>query len=71
MRFVYLTRQDATPVRAAATEAGLRDDDLLVLAVEPADVPRWLSLFRFGVFFLRPSYAAKGSSYTKLAEFLG
>lgn len=70
VQFVYLTRQDGTPVRAAARDAGLRDEDVLVLAVEPQDVPRWLSMFRLGVFFLRPSYAAKGSSYTKLAEFL-
>lgn len=70
LRFVYLTRQDAGPVRTAAREAGLRDEDVLVQAAEPRDVPRWLSIFRLGVFFLRPSYAAKGSSYTKLAEFL-
>lgn len=70
VQFVYLTRQDEAPVQAAAREAGLRDEDLLVVAVDPRDVPRWLSLFRLAVFFLRPSYAAKGSSYTKLAEFL-
>ena len=69
-RFVYLTRHDDTSVRAEARRAGLRNEDLLVFGVEPEEVPRWLSLFRFGVFFLRPSYAAKGSSYAKLAEFL-
>jgi len=69
-RFVYLTRQDGRDVRTAARDAGLREDDLLVLSAEPEEVPRWLSLFRLGIFFLRPSYAAKASSYTKLAEFL-
>ncbi|GMR22680.1 MAG: glycosyltransferase family 4 protein [Acidobacteriota bacterium] len=69
-RFVYLTRQDESLVRTLAQEAGLRDEDLLVASVEPSDIPRWLSMFRLGVFFLRPSYAAKASSYTKLAEFL-
>ena len=70
IRFVYLTRQDDSLVRTLAKEAGLRDEDLLVASVEPNDIPRWLSTFRLGVFFLRPSYAAKASSYTKLAEFL-
>ncbi len=69
-RFVYLTRQDESLVRTLAKEAGLRDEDLLVASVDPSDIPRWLSTFRLGVFFLRPSYAAKASSYTKLAEFL-
>lgn len=69
-RFVYLTGQDPSGVRSLAVEAGLRDEDLLVTAAEPTDMPRWLSMFRLGVFFLRPSYAAKASSYTKLAEFL-
>jgi glycosyltransferase involved in cell wall biosynthesis len=69
-RFVYLTQNDPSLVRAAARDAGLSEDDLLVTSVEPPDIPKWLSLFRLGVFFLKPSYAAKASSYTKLAEFL-
>jgi glycosyltransferase involved in cell wall biosynthesis len=70
MRFVYLTQQDEGGVQKAGRDAGLMDEDLLVLRVASSEVPRWLSLFRLGVFFLRPSYAAKGSSFTKLGEFL-
>jgi glycosyltransferase involved in cell wall biosynthesis len=70
LRFVYLTEQDPAALRSAATAAGLGREDVLVLRAEPEDVPRWLSLFRLGVFFLRPSYAAKASSFTKLGEFL-
>jgi glycosyltransferase involved in cell wall biosynthesis len=70
LRFVYLTPHEPAEVRATAREAGLREEDVLVLAAPSADVPRWLSLFRLGIFFLRPSYAAKGSGYTKLAELL-
>jgi glycosyltransferase involved in cell wall biosynthesis len=70
LRFVYLTEQDPRAVRRAAKAAGFADKDLSVLRAEPEDVPRWLSLFRLGVFFLRPSYAAKASSFTKLGELL-
>ena len=70
IKFVYLTRDRASNLRATAREAGLRDEDVLVRSVDPDDLPRWLSLFRIGIFFLRPSYAAKGSSYHELAEFL-
>jgi glycosyltransferase involved in cell wall biosynthesis len=70
LRFVYLTEQDAEAVRNTARGAGFGEEDVVVLRAEPVDVPRWLSLFRLGVFFLRPSYAAKASSFTKLGEFL-
>lgn len=70
LRFVYLTRQDPGEVRRAAVAAGLEAEDVLVLSVPPSEIPRWLGLFRLGVFFLRPTYAAKASSFTKLGEFL-
>ena len=70
LRFAYLTAQRPDDVRRVARDAGLDDRDVLVLRAEPSDVPRWLSLFRLGVFFLRPSYAAKASSFAKLGEFL-
>ena len=70
VRFVHLARRDAPEVLEAARGAGLRDEDILVVRVDPADVPRWLSLFRLGLFFLRPSYAAKASSFSRLGQFL-
>lgn len=71
LRFVYLTAHPRAAVIAAAREAGLREEDVHVLRAAAEQVPRWLSLFRLGVFFLRPSYAAKASGFTKLGEFLG
>jgi glycosyltransferase involved in cell wall biosynthesis len=70
VRFVYLTAENPAGVRRVAGDAGLDDHDVLILRAEPAEVPRWLSLFRLGIFFLRPSYAAKASSFAKLGEFL-
>jgi glycosyltransferase involved in cell wall biosynthesis len=70
LRFVYLTGANPEGVRHIARDAGLEDRDVLIERAEAEDVPRWLSLFRFGVFFLRPSYAAKGSGLAKLGEFL-
>jgi glycosyltransferase involved in cell wall biosynthesis len=71
VRFVYLTGRSPDAVRRVARDAGLEERDVLVLPAEPEEVPRWLSLFRLGVFFLRPSYAAKASGFAKLGEFLG
>jgi glycosyltransferase involved in cell wall biosynthesis len=69
-RFVYVTHDDAGPIRRAARDAGLENDDVVVAAAEPSEMSRWLSLFRLGVFFLQPSYAAKATSFAKLGEFL-
>jgi glycosyltransferase involved in cell wall biosynthesis len=70
LRFVYLTGAAPEGVRRIARDAGLEDRDGLIVHAEAEDVPRWLSLFRLGVFFLRPSYAAKASGLAKLGEFL-
>jgi len=70
LRFVYLTGENPDVVRRIARDAGLEDRDVLIVHAEAEDVPRWLSLFRLGVFFLRPSYAAKASGLAKLGEFL-
>ena len=68
--FVYITRQDPTALHSIAESAGLTRDDVLPVAATPEQVPEWLSLFQLGVFFLKPSYAAQGSCFTKLGEFL-
>ena len=68
--FVYLTRQPAADVEEHARMEGLETDDLLVTSVDAEEVPQWLSAFQLGIFFLKPTYAAQASSYTKLGEFL-
>jgi len=68
--FVYLTREDPAPLKRAASEAGLPPDSLYLGSALPEEIPEWLSLFELGIFFLKPSYAAQASSFTKLAEFL-
>ena len=70
LRFVYLTRQDPTPLFRVAQQEGLAPSDLVAVGATPDEVPDWLSLFKLGIFFLQPSYAAQASCFTKLGEFL-
>jgi glycosyltransferase involved in cell wall biosynthesis len=70
VRFVHLARRGSREVLLAARGAGLRDEDVLLVTPDPTEIARWLSLFRLGVFFLRPSYAAKASSSSRLGQFL-
>jgi glycosyltransferase involved in cell wall biosynthesis len=71
LHFVYITRQDPGPVHRAAQSVGWKREDLLTVEASPDQVPEWLSLFQLAIFFLKPSYAAQASCYTKLGEFLG
>lgn len=68
--FVYVTREDPERVLEPAVAAGLRRSDVLVVASEAEAIPEWLSLLRLGIFFMRPSHAAKASSSAKLGELL-
>ncbi len=70
LRFVYLTRQPPDSLIRVATAEGLKREDFIVVSASPEEVPEWLSLFQLGVFFLKSSYAAQASSFTKLGEFL-
>jgi glycosyltransferase involved in cell wall biosynthesis len=71
VRFVYLTPRSEQTYLSEVRAAGLSDDDVMFRRVDPAELPGWVRMCRLGVFFLRPGFAAKGSSFTALGEFLG
>ncbi len=70
LRFVFITRQEPAEVYRLAKEQGIEPTDLVVTSATPDEIPTWLRLFQLGIFFLRPTYAAQASSFTKLGEFL-
>jgi len=70
LRFVYLTHQDRTLVFSIAEKEGFPLGSLVVAKASPAEVPEWLSLFHYGVFFPKPSYSAQAMCPTKLGELL-
>jgi len=70
VRFVYLTRQSPESLLGISEAEGLAPEDLVVAGTDPDEVPEWLSSFQLGIFFLKPSYAARASCFTKLGEFL-
>ncbi len=70
LKFVYLTRQDSTPLYRCAEQEGLMQEDILVAEASPENIPEWLSLFQLGIFFPKPCYATQAMCPTKLGEFL-
>lgn len=69
-KFLFITPDPESVIRAAAEKAGISPSKLVVLSAKREMVPGLLSAVDFGLFFIRPSYSKISSSATKLAEFL-
>ena len=69
-RILIVTREDHDSLRRDCEAAGVPQDRLIIHSAQFADMPRVMSLFDAGVFFIRPSMSKRGSAATKLAEFL-
>jgi glycosyltransferase involved in cell wall biosynthesis len=70
VRVLIVTREDHAELRRDCETAGIPPDRLIIRRARFADMPRMISLFDAGVFFIRPSMSKRGSAATKLAEFL-
>jgi glycosyltransferase involved in cell wall biosynthesis len=53
-----------------ANRAGIPDEQLVLVKVQFSAMPAYLRLMDFGLFFIKPCFSKKGSSATKLGEFL-
>lgn len=67
---LVLNRAEHAMIRASAEASGVSPEALTVLALAPADVPRYLGAADVGLFFIKPSFAKSASSPTKLGEYL-
>ena len=68
--FVFITPDDPRTVFATARRLGVAEDRLRVQRAERAEVPALLAQSDLSVFFIKPSYAKKASSPTKMGEIL-
>lgn len=70
VRFVYLTCQDTSPLFRIAAEEGFPAERLVVTSATTDEIPSWLTLFQYGLFFPKPSYSAQAMCPTKFGELL-
>jgi len=70
LRFLMVTREDHRMLLADAERAGLAQERLVLTQVPYAMMPHYVRLIDVGLFFIKPCFAKKGSSATKLGEFL-
>jgi len=68
--FVCFTPSDASGLRSALETSGFPTDDIVVRKVPPKLMPQYLSVGDIGLSFIQSCFSKKGSSPTKVAEYL-
>lgn len=69
-RLLFITQDEHERIRSVAAEKGLSPADVLIRGAARKEVPVLLSLCRYSVFFIRPTYSKAASSPTKQGELM-
>lgn len=69
-KFLFVTHDDETKVIDAAKRKYINTDDIIVTKAGRQEVPVMISLFTYGLFFIKPSYSKMASSPTKQGEIM-
>jgi glycosyltransferase involved in cell wall biosynthesis len=69
-KFVVLSRADATSLRTLLVHAGFHESDVIQRSVSPDAMPETLPAGDIGLSFIQSCFSKKGSSPTKVAEYL-
>lgn len=67
---LMITRDDPEDLRKRAVELGLAKDEIIIRPAGYGEVPKWVSLFDFGIFFIKAGFSKQASSPTKMGEIL-
>lgn len=70
-RMLIINRDEHDYIRRCLAGAGIRTQDVEILSVPHADVPRHMARMTAGAFFIKPVFSKQASAPTKLGEFLG
>jgi len=68
--FLFITPEKEEEMFALAQKHGLANDDIRVVKAQRKEVPYYLAMSNYALFFIKPSYSKKSSSPTKLAEIM-
>ena len=68
---LIITKDNADQVKNGAALRGISMDKLIVLPSNRNDLPAYLSISDYSIFFIRPTYSKIASSPTKHAELMG
>lgn len=69
-KFLIFTKDDPASIQALANELRIDTEKILVTPVNRADMPSYLGLSDYSIFFIRPTFSKQASSPTKMGEIL-
>jgi glycosyltransferase involved in cell wall biosynthesis len=70
VKFLFITTDNPEIVLEKARQLGIAERKFIFRKAERREVPALLKISRFSVFFVKPTYAKKASSPTKMGEIL-
>lgn len=69
-RFLFISNNRHEDIKKEADAAGIASDRLIIRQAPHHEVPMWLSLSDYSIFFIKPCYSKISSSPTKQAEIM-
>jgi glycosyltransferase involved in cell wall biosynthesis len=69
-RFLFITQENHEHIRTKANEYGINADAIVIAKAARKEVPAMVSLFNYGIFFIKPSYSKIASSPVKQGEIM-
>ncbi|MGB0933689.1 MAG: glycosyltransferase [Lishizhenia sp.] len=69
-QFVFVSAESPTTIKKEAEKQQIPSTEISIVSVIHKDVPKYISLFDYSVFFIRPSFSKKASSPVKQGELM-
>jgi len=69
-KFLFISREPKENILNIALEKGIPKNEIIVTGTTHNEVPIYVSLFDFSIFFIRPTFSKKASSPTKQGELM-
>jgi len=69
-KFLFLTPDDPSVIKAKAVQKKIPLSSIIIRSVAREEVPLYISISSFSIYFIRPTFSKRASSPTKMAELL-
>ncbi len=68
--FLFVTNEASETILDQAKNLGLKADNFRIVSAKHDEVPLYISIFSWAIFFIRPSFSKKASSPIKQGEIM-
>lgn len=68
--FLFITNESSTMIHKSASALDIEEDKIIIVSAKRQEVPLYLSLSNYSLFFIKPSFSKKASSPVKQGEIM-